>query len=148
MENDPKILPEMDIMDNGDDADCNLSVSSSSFTGHSSTKSAQEAKQDEAEKELKDKIAKHEEKAVRKARIIVIGAFITCAIAVSVAVYKFASKADFRSFELEVRAFLEHNTCFLCTSHKAVATATAKTKIAFSDTHVFKFLQTSVSRSR
>jgi hypothetical protein len=119
MENDPKILPEMDIMDNGDDADCNLSVSSSSFTGASTTKSAQEAKQEEEEKELKDKIAKHEEKAVRKARMIVVVAFITCAVAVSVAVYKFASKADFRSFELEVRTCLEDDTCFLCKSNQS-----------------------------
>jgi hypothetical protein len=88
-----------------DDAGENSSMCSSSYTeGTSASKSGhEEAKQDEAEKRLRDKIIKNEEKAVRKARVIVIATFIACATAVSVAVYKFASRANYRSFELEVR---------------------------------------------
>jgi hypothetical protein len=94
------LSPEDDEAD-GD----NLSMSSSSFTGTtvSTTRNGHEAKQVEAEKGMRDKIIKKEEKAVRKARIIVIAAFLACATAVSVAVYIFASRADYRSFELEVR---------------------------------------------
>jgi hypothetical protein len=94
------------VLDNEEDedgADDHLSMSDSSYTGTSASKNGHEAKQDETEKRMRDKIIKKEEKAVRKARILVIGAFIACATAVSVAVYKFASRADYRSFELEVR---------------------------------------------
>jgi hypothetical protein len=102
------------IMDNEDDcADGgpDMSISDSSYTGASASKSGLDARQDEAEKDMRDKIIKKEEKAVKWARIMVIGASIACATAVSVAVYKFASKADFRSFELEVRKWLESDTC-------------------------------------
>jgi hypothetical protein len=88
-----------------DDDDPDRSISSSSFTGESGSRSGHDnnAAQDDAEKEMKDKIIKKEETAVRRARMIVIGGFIACATAVSVAVYKFASKADFQSFEQQVR---------------------------------------------
>jgi hypothetical protein len=105
----------MDNEDDGSDGGPELSLSDSSYTGASASKSVVDARQDEAEKDLQDKIIKKEEKAVKWGRVMVIGAFITCATAVSVAVYKFASKADFRSFELEVRKWLESETCFRCT---------------------------------
>jgi hypothetical protein len=100
-----KIEPETILDKNEDRAGDDFSVSSSSYTGASAatSKNGLETKQDEAEKSLRDKIIKKEEKAVRKARLIVIGAFIACATAVSVAVYKFASRADYRTFELAVR---------------------------------------------
>jgi hypothetical protein len=109
-----KILHEtMEALDHEDSSIADIlgmSMSASSYTGASTSKSGQEAKQNAAGKEMRDKIIKKEEAAVRKARMIVIGGFIACATAVSVAVYKFASKADFRSFELEVREGLEERT--------------------------------------
>jgi hypothetical protein len=104
------ILDDIDSA-SGDATRDDLSISSSSGNGTSVSKSGHDAKQDQAEKALRDKIINNEEKAVRKARIIVIGAFIACATAVSVSVYKFASKADFRSFELDVRRCLGDDTC-------------------------------------
>jgi hypothetical protein len=111
------------IMDNedGDDGDYGgpaRSISDASDTGASGSKSGHDHNetQDEAEKEMRDKIIKKEEKAVRRARMIVVGAFVACATAVSVTVYKFASRADFRNFELEVRRWLEDDTCCLRTS--------------------------------
>ena len=102
----------LDEDEDEDDASENVSMSSSSYAGTSMSKSGhEEAKQDEAEKKLRDKIIKNEEKAVRKARVIVIAAFISCATAVSVAVYKFASRADYRSFEQEVRKGLSYGFC-------------------------------------
>ena len=98
------------IMDNqdGDDGDQDRSVSSSSFTGASASKSGHDhdATEDEAEKEMRDKIIKKEEKGVRRGRIIVVAAYIACATAVSVMIYTFASRADLRNFELEVRRWL------------------------------------------
>ena len=108
------------ILDNedGDDGGIDMSLSESSFTGASASKHDHDATQDEAEKEMRDKIIKKEEKAVRRARIMVVGAFIACATAVSVTVYTFASRADFRNFELEVRRWLENDTCFLRSTSK------------------------------
>jgi hypothetical protein len=54
------------------------------------------------DKEMKDRIIKKEEKAVRNARLLVIIAIIACAVAVSTAIYVFASKSDQTTFELEV----------------------------------------------
>ena len=126
------------IMDNqdGDDGDQDRSVSSSSFTGASASKSGHDhdATEDEAEKEMRDKIIKKEEKGVRRGRVIVVAAYVACATAVSVMIYTFASRADFRNFELEVRRWLEDDTCFLRSTSKKT----------FSDTHPLKFLHTSV----
>ena len=99
----------------GDGGDDDRSLSDSSFTGASASKSGHDhdETQDKAEKEMRDKIIKKEEKAVRRARVMVVGTFIACATAVSVTVYTFAARADFRNFELEVRICLEHGTCFL-----------------------------------
>jgi hypothetical protein len=119
------MLPEADkiniILENEDLADGGMSIASSSYTGApSASKSGHDETQDQAAKEeMRDEIISEEErKAVRRARNMVVGAFITCATAVSVAVYKYASKADFRSFELEVRRCLGDDNCFLCTSNK------------------------------
>jgi hypothetical protein len=57
---------------------------------------------DAQDKEMKDRIIKEEEKAVRNARLLVITAVIACAVAVSTAIYVFASKSDQTTFELEV----------------------------------------------
>jgi hypothetical protein len=56
----------------------------------------------EDDKEMKDRIIKKEEKAVRNARLLVITAIIACAVAVTTAIYIFASKSDETTFELEV----------------------------------------------
>jgi hypothetical protein len=106
------------IMDNddGDDGNDDRSLSDSTFTGGASASKSghdHDETQNKVEKEMRDKIIKKEEKAVRRARIMVVGAFIACATAVSVTVYTFASRADFRNFELEVRRWLENDTCFL-----------------------------------
>jgi hypothetical protein len=53
-------------------------------------------------KEMKDRIIKKEEKAVRNARLLVIAAVIACAVATSTAIYIFASNSDQSTFELEV----------------------------------------------
>jgi hypothetical protein len=53
-------------------------------------------------KKMRDKIIADEEKAVRKARTLVVVALCTCIIAVSSAIYVFASNGDKFSFELEV----------------------------------------------
>jgi hypothetical protein len=54
------------------------------------------------DKEMKDRIIKKEEKAVRNARLLVITAILACAVAVTTAIYVFASKSDQDTFELEV----------------------------------------------
>ncbi len=51
---------------------------------------------------MKDRIIKKEEKAVRKARYLVIAAVIACAVAASTSIYIFALKSDQSTFELEV----------------------------------------------
>jgi hypothetical protein len=53
-------------------------------------------------KEMKDRIIKKEEKAVRNARLLVVTAILACAVAVTTAIYVFASKSDQDTFELEV----------------------------------------------
>jgi hypothetical protein len=54
------------------------------------------------DKEMKDRIIKTEEKAVRNARFFVITAIAASAVAVSTAIYVFAKKNDHDTFELEV----------------------------------------------
>jgi hypothetical protein len=54
------------------------------------------------DKEMKDHIIQKEEKAVRNARFLVITAVLACAVAVTTAIYVFASKSDQDTFELEV----------------------------------------------
>jgi hypothetical protein len=64
--------------------------------------SSPEGEDAQEDKEMKDRIIKKEEKAVRNARLLVIIAIIACAVAVSTAIYVFASKSDQTTFELEV----------------------------------------------
>jgi hypothetical protein len=52
--------------------------------------------------DLRNRIIKEEEKAVKKARVLVVVALCACIIAVSSAIYVFASNGDQHSFELEV----------------------------------------------
>jgi p-aminobenzoyl-glutamate transporter AbgT len=66
------------------------------------TGSPQEEEEAQEDKEMKDRIIKKEEKAVRNARLLVITAIIACAVAVTTAIYVFASKSDQTTFELEV----------------------------------------------
>jgi hypothetical protein len=54
------------------------------------------------DQEMKDRIIKNEERAVRNARLLVITAIIACAVAVTTAIYIFAKKSDEDTFELEV----------------------------------------------
>jgi hypothetical protein len=68
-----------------------------------STTRASEADAQE-DKEMRDRIIKKEEKAVRNARLLVIVAIIACAVAVSTAIYIFSKKSDEDTFNLEVRS--------------------------------------------
>jgi hypothetical protein len=61
-----------------------------------------EADPNDEYKEMRDKIIADEEKAVKKARTLVVLALFTCIIAVSSAIYVFASNGNQYSFELEV----------------------------------------------
>ena len=128
------------IMDNedGDDGDHDRSLSDSSFTGASTSKSGHDhdETQDKVEKEMRDKIIKKEEKAVRRARMMVVGAFIACATAVCVTVYTFASRADFRNFDLEVRRWrLEDDTCFLRRASKQRQRQRQRQQLSLTHTH-------------
>jgi CCR4-NOT transcriptional regulation complex NOT5 subunit len=79
-----------------DDMDDEFSCSKSHQTVPGSSNEGDE------DKEIKDRIIKKEEKAVRNARLLVITAIIACAVAVTTAIYIFASKNDETTFELEV----------------------------------------------
>jgi len=54
------------------------------------------------DKEIHDRILKNEEKAVRRARLVVSLAVAVCAVAVSASVFRIATLHDEKSFELEV----------------------------------------------
>lgn len=56
----------------------------------------------EEEKNLRDAIIKKEEMNVRKAKILVMGAVLTCAVTLSAFVYRFAKQSDEHFFEIEV----------------------------------------------
>jgi hypothetical protein len=77
------------------------SLASSDHAGTLGGSSSQGANA-EADNKMKDSIIRTEEKAVRKARLWVIVAIITSAVAVSTAIYVFASQSDQTTFELEV----------------------------------------------
>jgi hypothetical protein len=89
------------VQDDKDDIDIyeESSCSESSQTVPGLPQEEEEAQKD---KEMKDRIIRKEEKAVRNARLLVIAAVIACAVAVSTAIYIFASKSDQSAFELEV----------------------------------------------
>jgi hypothetical protein len=69
------------------------------------------------DKEMKDRIIRKEEKAVRNARLLVAVAITACAVAVSAAIYIFASKNDQSTFELEV-SNNPHICCSLKLQHR------------------------------
>jgi len=56
-----------------------------------------------ASKILRNSIIKKEERAVRRARLLVFFAIILAAVCVSFAVYVFSSRGDYNSFVIEVR---------------------------------------------
>jgi hypothetical protein len=60
---------------------------------------------------MRDKIIKEEEKAVKKARLLVVVALFLCLAAVTSAIYIFASNGDQYSFELEVRNQKQASPC-------------------------------------
>jgi hypothetical protein len=64
--------------------------------------SSSRADKAQEDKETKDRIIKKEEEAVRNARLLVAAAIAACAVAVSTAVFMFASNGDQKSFALEV----------------------------------------------
>jgi hypothetical protein len=76
----------------------------SSCSGSHQNAPGSSLKRDNAQedKEMKDRIIQKEEKAVRNARFLVITAVLVCAVAVTTAIYVFASKSDQDTFELEV----------------------------------------------
>jgi fructose-1,6-bisphosphatase/inositol monophosphatase family enzyme len=65
-------------------------------------KSSSRADKAQEDKQTKDRIIKKEEEAVRNARLLVAAAITACVVAVSTAVYIFASNGDQKSFDLEV----------------------------------------------
>jgi hypothetical protein len=54
------------------------------------------------DKDMKDRIIKTEERNVRNARLVIIAAVLSIAVAVSSAIYIFANQSDQDTFELEV----------------------------------------------
>jgi len=61
------------------------------------------------DKEVHDRIVKVEEKAVRRARLVVSLAVAVCAVAVSASVFRIASRRDEKSFELDVSHFVSRD---------------------------------------
>jgi len=55
------------------------------------------------DKVLHECLVKEEERAVRRARLVVSLAVAVCAVAVSMSVFRIASRSDQKSFELNVR---------------------------------------------
>jgi hypothetical protein len=87
--------------DGKDDIDI-YEESSCSASRHALPESPQKREVTQEDKEMKNRIIKREEKAVRDARLLVAAAIIACAVAVSTAIYIFASNSDQTTFELEV----------------------------------------------
>jgi hypothetical protein len=81
-----------------------------SASSHTLPGSPKEGEVTEEGKEMKNRIIKREEKAVRDARLLVAAAIIACAVAVSTAIYVFALNSDQTTFELEV----SNNRRLLC----------------------------------
>lgn len=89
-----------------DDSESNevLSLSSGSGSNRTGFTGDRRSQEDEhADKEMRDKIIRREEQAVKRARIVVICAIIAAAVAVSTSIYVFAAQADYHNFELVVR---------------------------------------------
>lgn len=91
------VLPEEDGSESTNDGD----VHSLSSTSHASGRLNPPA--NDVEKELRNKIINKEETNVRQVRWVLIAVGIACAVAVGVAVNRFAHQGEQESFELEVR---------------------------------------------
>jgi hypothetical protein len=89
----------------------------------------QEGELTQEDKEMKDRIIKKEEKAVRNARLLVIAAVIACAVATSTAIYIFASNSDQSTFELEVSNTRHIHCCSI--EHRKIPTNDALTLLTF-----------------
>ncbi len=77
--------------DGKDDIDIYEESSCSASSHTTSPESPRGGQVTQEDKEMKDRIIKKEEKAVRNARWLVIAAVIACAVAVTTAIYVFAS---------------------------------------------------------
>jgi hypothetical protein len=86
--------------------DCDDSSESSNQLSSSQTPSLVTTNEEDA---WRTKLICREERHVRKARCAVAGAMLVCAIALSIAVYIFAARAEYTSFLLEVQllAYME-----------------------------------------
>jgi hypothetical protein len=85
-----------DIGDKYEESSCSESNQTAPVESSPAGDDAQE------DKEMKNHIIKREEKAVRNARLLVAAAITVCAVAVSAAIYIFASSSDQATFELDV----------------------------------------------
>jgi hypothetical protein len=95
---------------------------SSCSDSHTIPGSSPEGDNPQEGKEMKDRIIKKEEKAVRNARLVVIAAILACAVAVTTAIYVFASKSDQNSFELEVSNDRHQHCCSIVIAANDVLT--------------------------
>jgi hypothetical protein len=86
----------------------------------------QEGELTQEDKEMKDRIIKKEEKAVRNARLLAV---IACAVATSTAIYIFASNSDQSTFELEVSNTRHIHCCSI--EHRKIPTNDALTLLTF-----------------
>jgi hypothetical protein len=89
------------VQDDKDDIDI-YEESSYSESQRAMPGSSPEGDDVQEDKEMKNRIIRKEEKDVRNARLLLIAAVMACAVAVSVAIYIFASRSDQSTFELEV----------------------------------------------
>jgi hypothetical protein len=106
------VLPDEDDSDSQSEEINDISISSASAgSEHLPKPSAKNA-----DKEMRDKMIRKEEKNVRNARFIVIVAGVACAAAVGAAVNIFARQNDQATFELEVRKSgrLQITHAYLC----------------------------------
>jgi hypothetical protein len=92
-------------------------LSSSDGGSTNGDRTATEARPNDEYKEMRDNIIGDEEKDVKKARILVVVALCACIIAVSSAIYVFASNGDQFSFELEVSDRNQKLACTVCTRY-------------------------------
>jgi hypothetical protein len=91
------------VHDHQDGDDIDIYEESSCSKSHQSMPVSSPAEDEKQEdKEMKDRIIKREEKAVRYARLLLVAAITVCAVAVSTAIFIFASNNDQTTFELEV----------------------------------------------
>ena len=107
-------------VESDDDGLSTKDLESSSTAGESNTDGSRDSS--------REGIVKEEEKAVRRAKIFVGFAVMTCAVAVFVAVLFLTKRSDTRSFEIEVclhcdvisvgRSHLHSNQCFSFLSTK------------------------------